>query len=232
MNEAFDLRQFRRAKGWSQVEAARRLRLSQPYLSLLESGARAMTPALSRRLLRALDLPPSFLPLPPSLDGWDAATDDALAKRLVTLGYVPLAYLRTSVQPENPAAVLLWALGAENLEPRLVEALPWLLLHFDDLDTNWLVRAAKVRDLQNRLGFVVSLAKEVATRDEHFTGRLDALAALEATLDRSRLVREDTLCDAAMSANMRDAVRQSRSNAATHWSLLTDWKAEHLHYDP
>jgi transcriptional regulator with XRE-family HTH domain len=231
MNEALDLRQLRKAKGWSQVETARRLQVSQPYLSLLESGAREVTPALSRRLLRALDLPPSFLPPPPSLDDWGAVTDDALAKRLAALGYVPLAYLRTGVRPENPAAVLLWALGAESLGPRLVEALPWLLLHFDDLDTDWLVREAKVRDLQNRLGFIVSLAKEVAARDEHFSGRLNALTALEATLDRSRLAREDTLCEAGMSEKMQAAVRQSRSSAAAHWNLLAGWKAEHLHFD-
>jgi hypothetical protein len=131
-----------------------------------------------------------------------------------------------------PAAVLLWALGAESLEPRLVEALPWLLLHFSDLDTNWLVREAKVRDLQNRLGFVASLAKEVAARDEHFADRLGALTALEATLERSRLVREDTLCEAGMSAKMHAAVRQSWSPAAAHWNLVTGWKVEHLHYEP
>jgi transcriptional regulator with XRE-family HTH domain len=232
MSEALDLRQLRKAKGWSQVEAARRLRVSQPYLSLLESGARKVTPALSRRLLRALKLSPSHLPLPSSLEDLGAVTGDGLAGRLVALGYQPLAYLRPGARPENPAAVLLWALGAEDLEPRLVEALPWLLLHFADLDTTWLVREAKVRDLQNRIGFVVSLGKEVAARDAHHADRLAALTMLETTLDHSRLVREDTLCEAAQSARMRDALRQNRSPAAAHWNLLTGWKAEHLRYDP
>jgi len=232
MNAALDLRQLRKAKGWSQVEAARRLQVSQPYLSLLESGAREITPTLSRRLLQALDLPPSFLPLPPSLDDWGAVTNDVLAKRLAALGYTRIAYLRTGARAENPAAVLLWALGAESLEPRLVEALPWLLLNFMALDTDWLVREAKVRDLQNRLGFVVNLAKEVAVRDAQHADRLEALTALEATLDRSRLVCEDTLCEAAMSAMMRAVVRGSRSPSAAHWNLVTGWKAEHLRYDP
>ncbi len=159
-------------------------------------------------------------------------TADSLGKRLAALGYAPFAYLRSGARPENPAAVLLWALGADNLEPRLVEALPWLLLHFGDPDTDWLVREAKVGDLQNRLGFVVSLAKEVAARGERFAGRLDALTALEAMLDRSRLVREDTLCEAGMSGKMQAALRQSRSPTAVHWNLVTGWKVEHLHYEP
>lgn len=229
MGQSLDIRQLRESRGWSQVETARKLHVSQPYLSLLESGAREITPTLSRRLLRVLDLSASFLPLPASVEDWGEVRGDALARCIAALGYAPFAYLRAG-SPENPAAVLLWALGADNLEPRLVEPLPWVLLRFADLDVEWLVREAKIRDLQNRLGFVVSLAREIASRDQRHGARLDALTALESVLERSRLVREDTLCEAAMSTRMRDALRRSRSAAAKHWNLLTGWEPEHFRY--
>lgn len=231
MKQALDLRQLRRSRGWSQVETARKLRVSQPYLSLLERGQREITSTLSRRLLRTLDLSPSFLPLPASLSDWGEVRANKLARRLAALGYEPLAYLQSATRPENPAAVLLWALSADNLEARLVEALPWLLLRFADMKLDWLVSEAKVRDLQNRLGFVGSLAKDVAARDQRYQGRYQGLKALERQLDHSRLAREDTLCDAAMSTRMREALRRTRSTAAVHWNLLTGWAAEHLSYD-
>jgi transcriptional regulator with XRE-family HTH domain len=230
MNEGVDLRRWREAKGWSQSKTAKRLHVSQSYLSLLESGSRPVTPALARRLTRALQLPPSFLPTP-DLGQWGEVKPESLAKRLAALGYEPLAYLGGGARPENPAAVLLWALGAENLEPRLVEALPWVLLQFADLDAEWLVREAKVRDLQNRLGFVVGLAKEVAGRDARHGARPSDLSTFESPLERSRLAREDTLCEDGMSSKMRQALRKSRSPAAAHWNLLTGWQGEHLRYE-
>ena len=229
MAPAPSLKQLRVARGWTKVEAARHLRVSQPYLSLLETGARELTPSLARRLSQALDLSPSCLPLPSSIEVWGPVTEDALAKHLASLGYAPFGYLRTTAGPENPAAVLLWALTAENLEPRLVEALPWLLLHYPDLDAIWLTREAKARDLQNRLGFVVSLATEAADFDALPERHRESLKALRSALESGRLAREDTLCEAAMSANMRRALKRSRSRAAAHWNLLTGWKAEHLH---
>ena len=91
------------------------------------------------------------------------------------------------------------------------------------------MREAKLRDLQNRLGFVVSLAREVAER-EGDEPRLAALRALEATLDRSRLAREDTLGRADLSGAERRWLESRRSDAARHWNLLTDWMAEALRH--
>jgi transcriptional regulator with XRE-family HTH domain len=230
MASTLRLRQLRKTRGWSQVETAKRLGVSQPYLSLLESGAREVTPELSRRLYTAFGISPGLLPMPSSVDDWGEPEGDRLAERLAALGYEPLAYLRAERRPENPAAVLVWALGADNLEPRLTEALPWVLLRFEDLDVDWLVREAKIRDLQNRLGFVVCLAREVAGRNPLYLSSVDRLAALESLLERSRLVRADTLCEASMSERRRRFLEQSRSAAATHWNMTTGWKAEHLNY--
>ena len=48
---------------------------------------------------------------------------------------------------------------------------------------------AKTRDLQNCLGFTVSLARQVAERNPFYRNRLDELRQLEALLQRSRLTR-------------------------------------------
>jgi len=224
------LRDLRKANGWSQVQAARHLRVSQPYLSLLESGDRQLTPQLRRRLLRALRLPPTFLPLPASLDDWATFTNEAFVRHLSALGYPAFAYIKPHPRPENPAALLLWALSADTLEPRLLEGLPWMLLAFPDPDVTWLVREAKVRDLQNRLGFLVHLAQEVARTDSHFTHRLQPLTDLLTTLEPSRLAREDTLCETPRSPTQNDAIRALRTPEAAHWNLLTLWKPEHLRY--
>ena len=225
------LRDRRKANGWSQAQAARYLRVSQPYLSLLESGARPLTPLLRRRLLRALRFSPTFLPLPDSLEDWPAFTNEAFVRHLSALGYPAFAYIKPHPRPENPAALLLWALTAHALEPRLVEGLPWVLLVFPDLDLAWLLRETKLRDLQNRLGFLAHLAHAVARTTPRFAHRVEPLAALLATLEPSRLAREEALFGEARSAKERDALRTLRTPEAAHWNLLTLWKPEHLHYD-
>ena len=108
-------------------------------------------------------------------------------------------------------------------------ALPWPLLRYGVGDPEWLVREAKVRDLQNRLGFVVSLARRLAERRPD-APRGTALRDLEATLDRSRLAREDTLCRASMPEVERAWLREHRPDDARHWNLLTDWTADLLRY--
>jgi transcriptional regulator with XRE-family HTH domain len=232
MVHALNLKQLRTTKGWSQEEAAKKLHVSQPYLSLLENGVREITPKLSRKLLRLLNLSPSFLPLPVNLDAWGEPKAEVLSKQLAALGYLPFGYLRTnSVRPENPAAILIWALAAHNLEPRLVESLPWILLNFHDLDTTWLIRESKIRDIQNRLGFIVSMAYEIATKNTGYCERTNPLTALLDTLNRSRLVHQDTLCEEGITPRIRKALLQSQSIAAEHWGIVTRWKAEHFKYD-
>jgi len=221
------LRTARQAQGWTQARAAARLRVSQPYLAMLEAGHRPLTPAVARRAMRVYGLPPTVLP--PG-EAAAQATVETLAQDLAALGYPGFAHLaRRGVAAKHPGTVLLTALSQPELEARTVEALPWLLLRYWHLDPAWLVREAKLRDLQNRLGFVVSLAREVAER-EGDEPRLAALRALEATLDRSRLAREDTLGGADLSGAERRWLELRRSDAARHWNLLTDWTAEALRH--
>jgi hypothetical protein len=153
-----------------------------------------------------------------------------LAKDLAGLGYPGFAYLRSaSWKPKNPGEVLLAALGQDDLEARLVEALPWLVLRYWALDWNWVVREAKVRDLQNRLGFVVGLACRLAER-AHDDRVAQTLAHRERELERSRLAREDTLCRAGLPEPERRWLAEHRSQAARHWNLLTDWTADAVRY--
>jgi len=223
-----DLRAARLAKGLNQVDAASRLGVSQPYLAMLERGQRRLTPRLAVRAAKLYGLAPTIVPhsrqdLPTRVDG---AT---LAKDAAGLGYPGFAHLRSpSWTPKNPGEVLLMALAQDDLEPRLVAVLPWLVLRYSTLDWSWVVREAKVYDLQNRLGFVVTLARQLAMRGDQDKAR--SLGALEGQLERSRLVREDTLCRASMPEAERRWLLEHRPETARHWNLVTDWSVDALRH--
>ncbi len=225
-----DLRTGRLAKGLSQVQAAARLKVSQPYLAMLERGERRLTPELARRAMKAYDLSPTALPPSHSGSSRQRMTPEALARDLAGLGYPGFAYLRPRKwKPRNPGEVLLTALAQEDLESRLVEALPWLVLRFWPLDQEWLIREARLLDLQNRLGFVVTLARRLA-EGAGDQSRAHAFKDLETVLERSRLAREDTLCRASLPEAERRWLAKHRPQEARHWNVLTDWTADALRY--
>lgn len=224
------LKRARLARGWGQVEAARRLGVSQGYLSMLESGTRHLTPKLMRKFMRIYGLAPTALP-PSNQTASTRTSLEDLAAELGALGYPGFRYLRRRARKRNPAEVLLGALAQDHLEARVVEALPWLLLQYWDLDADWVVTQAKLLDLQNRLGFVVSLANRLAERSEpRNRDRDSALAGLESKLERSALAREDTLCQASLAEAERQWLRDSRPQEAKRWNLLTNWQVDHLRY--
>jgi transcriptional regulator with XRE-family HTH domain len=226
---AMVLREARQSKGLTQAAAAARLGLSQPYLAMLERGQRRLTPAVARRAMRLYDLSPAVLP-PVTPRAGPHSTPATLAHDLALLGYPGFAHLRPrGGARRNPAEVLLEALGHDDLEARLVEALPWLVLRYSPLDHGWLVPNAKVRDLQNRLGFVVTLARQVAERQADGE-RAGTLQELERGLEPSRLAREDTLCRASMPPVERRWLAEHASKSARHWNLVTDWRADALRY--
>ena len=158
-----DLKEGRERKGLTQEEAADRLGVSQPYLSLLEKGARLMPEKLAHKAAGLYGLSPARLPMKKSWHSVQAEGSDTLASDLAALGYPGLSYLK-SRRKRNPAEVVLSALSAKNLEARLAEALPWVLLEYPDLDWRWLVRAAKTNDLQNKLGFLTNVARRLAEK--------------------------------------------------------------------
>lgn len=220
------LREARERKGWTQIQAARHLGISQTYLSLLENGQRALSKPLTRKAQHHFDVPANALPVEASQRA--SRAPQQLATALAALGYPGFTHVKGG-RRVNPAQLLLNALQTPDLEPRLAEALPWVAWHYADLNWSWLLAQAKLHDLQNRLGFVVALARQVAERHAQHD-KASALASVEAQLERSRLVREDTLCRESMTQTERQWLRQERPTDALHWNLLTGLVAEHLSY--
>lgn len=212
-------------KGWTQSDAAARLGVSQTYWSLLEHGRRRVPAHLLAKFRRHFDVPATLATL---VEQAKAPTADDLASALAGLGYPGFAYLRPRTIV-NPAVVLLAALRSTALETRLAEALPWVAWQFHTLDWEWLLARVKVDDVQNRAGFVVTLARQVASRKGDATAA-SALGAVEQWLERSRLVREDTLGRETMLPAERRWLATARSPEAAHWNVLSDLVAEHLPY--
>jgi len=128
---------------------------------------------------------------------------------------------------ENPGETLLRVLVSDKPEARSVEGLTWLLLRFQNLDWKWMVNQAKVNDAQNRLGYVVTLARELANR------KGDPLVAntlrhWEETLEKSKLAREDAFGGSTLTEAERRWLRQHKSPEAAKWNMLASTAAEHL----
>jgi hypothetical protein len=149
---------------------------------------------------------------------------------LAKLGYPGFAYVRTRLARKNPAEVLLTALKQGSLEGRVAEALPWLLLQYWQMGSTWLLDQARKLNLQNRLGFVTSLARQVSETDPQNDHRTRVLRELEAKLDESRLAKEDASYRPPRTPGEREWLLQNRSEEARHWNLLADLRPEHLPY--
>jgi transcriptional regulator with XRE-family HTH domain len=218
----------RKKLGWSQCDVAARLGVSQTYVALLEHGKRHFSPRLARRAVSLLRMSPTALPL-----SLRSSKETELVRQLSALGYPGYAHV-PPVRRRNPAEVLLVALGKENLDARVVEALPWLLLRYGTMSEvckTWMVEQARLRGLTNRLGFTVTLAKEVAERNgQTASDSYRALAQLEQELFRSRLAEPDTFCQNDLSQGQREWMADARPEAARQWNLLTNWSPEDLQY--
>lgn len=223
-----DLKFGREQKGWTQEEAAAKLSVSQSYLSLMEKGMRRVPEKLARRAATAFGLSASTLPVETSWESVQPQDASTLATDLASLGYPGFGYLK-SKRKKNPGEVLLSALSASCLESRVAEALPWLLLTYPDLDWESLVSAVKVRDLQNKLGLVTSVARRVAEkRGENIKAEL--LRKQEKALERSRLFFEDTFCNDSLTQAERRWLVTNRTDEAKYWRVLTDLSPDHLSY--
>lgn len=217
-----ELRDARKRRGWTQTELARRLGVSQGYVCLLERGQRPVPPVMAQKVARLLDVPATALPFGSTSAPLD---EDAATTALARLGYPGFAYRRRR-QGLNPAELLLRALKTSDLDARVVEALVWVALTYANLDWDWLVRQAKLDDLQNRLGFLVTLARQLAEQ----RGNAEATARLaraERALEYSRLQREDAF-RLSMTEAERKWLRQHRSREATRWNVLTNLNAREL----
>src|SRR5260370_33607665 len=127
---------------------------------------------LARLALETLDVTPIALPLRAQVFETPVG-NERLGLQLAALGYPGFAHLRAKAR-RNPAEVLLTAVNEANLDNRVTEGLPWLALAYADMDWDWVVQNAKLLDRQNRLGFVVTLASQLAAKsaDPHHSGML------------------------------------------------------------
>lgn len=223
-----DLKSGREEKGWTQEEAAKRLSVSQPYLSLMEKGIRRVPQKLAHKAASAFGLSASTLPVGTKWESVQTKDANTLAMDLAALGYQGFAYLK-SKRKKNPGEVLLSALSAKCLESRVAEALPWLLLQYPELDWDSLISAAKTKDLQNRLGLVICVARRVAEKLGE-NQKVELLRKQERVLERSRLLLEDTFCNDSLTQAERRWLETNRPADAKHWRVLTDLSAEHLSY--
>ena len=196
-----------------------------------ETGQRPLSPELARKMVRVYKLSPSSLPPSrPSVSDWRVSPDQ-LAADLAGLGYPGFAYPGSRRRHKNPGELLLTALAQEQLEARLFEALPWLMLKYWDMNKEWLVRQAKLHDLQNRLGFVVSLARKAGSRSPSRNPKRDAvLEELESKLKRSLLAKEELLGGTDLSDAERKRLKRHRPKAAREWNVLSSWRPEVLRY--
>ena len=211
------MKRARTARQWTQAELATRLGVSQGYVCLLERGERPVSATLAASLAHLLGMAPSTLPASADSDAYDAGR---AARALAALGYARFADRPRRRELRNPAEVVLRCLRAPDVDARVVEALVWVLVAHADLDWTWLVRHAKVDDLQNRLGFLVSLAAEAAQRQGQAAAAAQ-LTSARALLERSRLAGEGTF-RATLSDAERRWLRHHRPPDAAHWNLLTN----------
>jgi transcriptional regulator with XRE-family HTH domain len=203
------LRRWRERNNLTQVDAARLLGVSQPYLSLLEKGARP----LRRRLRDRLN---AVRP-----DGGEHdTTDDRLRAQLSALGYPGFAHVGPRRPAGEPAVVLLSALSQPTVDARVTEALPWLAREYaGTMDWSWLVQEAKLRNLQNRLGFLIQLANPSGMGKPAMKNALDEL-------EKARLLAEATFCWDSMPATTRKWMRERRSPEAEHWNVVSLMRSE------
>ena len=113
------------------------------------------------------------------------------------------------------------------VDGRVVGALPWLLVRYPELRWDWLVRLVKQEDLQNRLGFLVSLARGLAEarQDNKATA---VLRAWEQRLEPSRLLRSDSFSRSALTDAEHRWLASHCSLEAKHWNVLSTLSAETL----
>ena len=104
-----------------------------------------------------------------------------------------------------------------------------LPVRYPELDWEWLMRNAKMRDRQNRVAFILSLASQVAEKRGD-TALAKGLCDKVNRLERSRFAAEDTLCREHMTQAERKWLRNNRSPAAEPWNLLTDLSTDQLEH--
>jgi transcriptional regulator with XRE-family HTH domain len=218
----------RRAAKLKQIEAAVVLGISQPYLSQLEQGIRLASGDLVRKAIRVYRLSPSALPVRNPLR-FESGPSRDVQRELASLGYPGFEHIRARAL-SNPAEVVFRIVTEPDLDSRLIEAVPWVLATYPDLDWEWLRDRVKLRNAQNRLGYLVHLAASIAAARADGADAVQVLSRWQYELEDARLANEATLCRDSMPPAERTWVKTHRPPAAAHWHVLTTLTAEQLPY--
>jgi len=164
-----------------------------------------------------------------------ARSDDlrlrAIKDALGALGYPGFLSLFSEIEAEeghDPAVVLMAAIACDRLDEMVLEALPWLVLRYEHLDWNWLLPEARRRGVQNRLGFVVSLALRAGAGSLGMD-RLTRLAAVEEELFACRLTSQETRWLRAAPAK-RDIPGSRRSEEAAQWGVPSALRPDEIRF--
>ena len=222
-----EFRQARLAAGLTQAEVAKRLGVTQAYLSLVEREKRPLPPRWLDKVGKLFAVEPLWLPLA-RWHEWQPrrVTNQWLAEQLALLGYPGFAQMKPRLKCVHPADLLMTGLAQAEVEPRAMEGLFWLLTRYWQMDRVWLVNVAKLHGLQNKLGFAAETVLN-AGRQHAWAG---AMEQLRTALLPARLVAESTLCQRTLLSGEKQWVEQNRAPAALTWKLLTDFKPEHMNY--
>jgi len=219
-----EFKTWRKKAGKTQVDAAKAVGVRQPFVCAVEKGLRPVTPTLSNWLYSVC---PEALTATPTPERQATHSSEDLKELLGDLGYPGFAYLARAHRKVDSLEVLLDALKTEDLDQRVTEALPWVLAHRSDLDWRKLTDEVRLRNLQNRLGFLLEVTVEAA-RKLHWN---DVATRLEPWLDwlrDARLFKEDTLAKKSLTQVERKRLRRSRPKAARFWRLFTDMNAKEV----
>lgn len=216
----------RLSRDWEQQDAAARLKVSQPYLSLLEAGKRPVTEKLALRAVRVFNLPPTALPVQRRSSQSPSKSENLLVSQLAGLGYPKFSHLKKT-RKVNPTAVLMSALEKDTLGSRTVEALPWLVFNFFEMDWSQIVNIAKLNDAQNRLGFLLSLVHVRAKRSGS-ENKKQSFKELLMALEKVRLLRDDSFWQKFLTDSEKAWLRKNRPHAARYWRVLSNLTPDHL----
>jgi transcriptional regulator with XRE-family HTH domain len=227
-NDMFDLRTARKRKGLTQEKAALSLGVTQAYLSMLENNRRPVPANQLSRVVEVYGLSYAALPLR-GQESWHQLQNRTIASQLAALGYPGFSYMNTNRPQWNPAELLVAALTKNELESRVIEGLTWLVYAFTNMNWDWVTREAKANDVTNRLGFVVTLARNLAERKANCSVA-ETMRTVEKRLRPSTLVREETLCHDQMTQAERKWLEERRSLEARQWHVLSDLTPEHLQH--
>jgi hypothetical protein len=161
----------------------------------------------------------------------ELSDQDWMYDELANLGYPCFAHYRKGPASYTPGRFLAHVLDLADVEPRIVEALPWLVYAFPLMEWAWLIEEMRRRGRQNRLGFLVDLAIELAEALGE-ADRVHQLLPQRDLLNMFKLDHEDTLCRLYRTEGMLNRRRDRRSATAARWNIVSDMYLKDLHYTP